>query len=170
MNAAEFINSTLGDLHTGFRNEVAPLSQEQLLARPAPGVNTIAFLLWHFTRGEDMVLNRQIAGRDPVWVSGGWEKRIGAAAEGAGTGFTEEQMLSVHPAKDDLLAYCEQVWAGVPGIVGALSDADLDRVLNPERPSMTAGRSISNFVVGHGFWHLGDVRYTKGLMGMPFAR
>lgn len=46
---------------------------------------------------------------------------------------------------------------------------DLGRALNPDCPNMTLGRSIANLVVCHGFWYLGDIRYTKSLMGMPFA-
>lgn len=170
MEASEFIGIALNDLHAGLRAEIKPLTQEQLLARPAAGVNTIAFLLWHYVRGEDSLLSQQVAGRQPVWVAGGWAARLGVTEEGGGTGFTEEQMLSIRPDKDELLAYCEQVWSDVPEILKALPAADLDRPTNPERPTMTVGRSIANFVVGHGFWHLGDIRYTKGLMGMPFAR
>ena len=170
MNAAEFIEVTLRDLHAGLRAELTPLTQEQVLATPAEGVNTIAFLLWHYVRSEDSVLNQQAAGRPAIWVANRWAERLGVTEEGGGTGFTEEQMLSIRPAKEDLLAYCEEVWADVPTILKGVSDVELDRALNPERPTMTLGRSIANFVVGHGFWHLGDIRYTKGLMGMPFAR
>ena len=168
MDASEFIQITLRDLHGGLRAEVAPLSQEQMLATPADGVNTISFLLWHYMRSDDQVLHRY-AGRAPLWETGGWAARLGGM-EGNGTGFTHEQMLAVAPNKDELLAYAERVWEEVPVLLSSLSPADLDRPVNPERPSMTLGRSIANVVVGHGFWHLGDVRFTKGLMGMPFAR
>lgn len=170
MNGPEFINTTLRDLHSGLRAELTPLTQEQILTVPAPGANTIGFLVWHYVRGEDSLLYGSAAGRDSIWVANNWAEKLGSEHAGSGTGFTEEQMLSIRPSKDDLLAYCEQVWEGVPGILEKLTDADLDRAPNPERPTMTLGRSIANFVVGHGFWHLGDVRYTKGLMGMPFSR
>lgn len=54
--------------------------------------------------------------------------------------------------------------------LSTLTEADLDKAPNPERPTMTLGRSLSNLVLGHAFWHLGDIRFLKGMQGMPWGR
>ena len=170
MDVAEYMNVMLRDLHGGFRADVEPLTQEQFVSQTTEGANTIAFLFWHPTRWEDLHLH-QMNGQEPLWTSGGWAERFGLAADDVGTGFTEEQMLAFRPAKEGVLAYAEAVWDASPALVSALSPERLDESMNPDRPSrMTVGRAIANFVVGHGWLHLGEIRFAKGLMGMPFAR
>lgn len=169
MDAGEYINVMLRDLHGGFRADVEALSQEQFVHQPAPGANTVAFLFWHSTRFEDLQL-AQHTGREPIWAAGGWAARLGLDADDLGTGFTEEQMIAFQPAKEDVLAYAEAVWEATPDLVSSLSPERLSMPLDPERPRMTVGRAIANFAVGHGWLHLGEIRFVKGMMGMPFAR
>lgn len=169
MNAADYINVMLRDLHGGFRADVEALTQEQFVHQPVEGANTVAFLFWHSTRFEDLQL-AGLSGSVPVWTSGGWAARLGLEADDLGTGFSEEQMIAFQPAKEDVLAYAEAVWEATPALVSALSAERLAEPIDPERPRMTVGRSIANFAVGHGWLHLGEIRFAKGLMGMPFAR
>jgi uncharacterized damage-inducible protein DinB len=169
MEANEFIDVMLRDLHGGLRADIEPLTQEQLVHQPAGGANTVAFLLWHATRFEDNMLRRQ-HGEDSLWTAEGWHERLGLEPSDTGTGFSEEQVLAFQPAKEELLAYVERVWEATPDLVARLSAEKLGEAPNPERPRMTVGRSLANFVVGHGWIHLGDIRFTKGLMGMPFSR
>ena len=112
----------------------------------------------------------QQAGQEPLWAAEKWNERLGLADEDLGTGFTEDQVKAFAPAKEDLMAYAEAVWERTPGFLEPLTSDRLDIAPNPERPRMTVGRSLANFVVGHGWLHLGELRFVKGLMGMPFAR
>ncbi len=159
----------LRDMHGGFRSDVDALTQEQFVHQPAEGANTAAFLLWHPIRFEDNMLAQQ-AGQEPLWAAEKWNERLGLADEDLGTGFTEDQVKAFAPAKEDLMAYAEAVWERTPGFLEPLTSDRLDIAPNPERPRMTVGRSLANFVVGHGWLHLGELRFVKGLMGMPFAR
>ncbi len=170
METSEFIGTMLRDLHSGLRSDVETLTREQMVHQPAPGANTVAFLFWHATRFEDNQLHRLVAAEEPIWVSERWFERFGLEPSDIGTGFSEEQVLAFQPAQEELLAYAEQVWEASSGLVAQLSSELLDSVPNPERPRMTVGRSLANFMVGHGWLHLGDIRFTKGLMGMPFSR
>lgn len=170
MDANEFIGLLIWELHGGFRAEVEPLTQEQFLLRPVPDANSIAFLLWHFTCMEDGVVHRQFGGKPSVWQSESWHEKLGLQESDMGTGFTSEQVGAFQPAKEDVLAYCERVWEAVPEVLATVTADDLSVAANPERPRATAGRSLASFVIGHGFWHLGDIRFIKGLQGMPFAR
>jgi len=169
MDAAEYINVMLRDLHGGFRADVAPVTQDQFVHQTSEGANTIAFLFWHSTRWEDRLLH-EFAGEDSIWMIGNWAARLGLEPDDVGTGFSLDQMLAYQPAQEDVLAYAEAVWAVSPTLVSSLTPERLDEPLDSARPRMTVGRSIANLVVGHGWLHLGEVRFAKGLMGMPFAR
>ena len=168
MNAIQFIRSAVEDLHKGFRVEVEPLTLEQMLYKPLDKANTIAFLLWHSTRSEDVYIHQRIGGGLPLWETEGWHQRFGLDASQGGTGFTDEQVENFTPSKEDLLAYCERVWEIIPITLSQLTDEDLDKTPNPERPNMNTGRMIANFILGHSFWHLGEIRFLKGLQGQPF--
>ena len=169
MNAADYINIMCRDLHGGFRADVESLTQEQFVHQAAAGANTVAFLFWHSTRWEDLQLHA-LLDREPIWVAGDWASRLGLEAADIGTGFSQEQMIAFQPAKEDVLAYAEAVWTASPDLVSSLTAERLSAPLDPERPRMTGARAIANFAVGHGWLHLGEIRFAKGLMGMSFAR
>ncbi len=168
MKATELMNSMFSDMHRAMRAEVEPLTDEQLLHRPGPNINSIAFVVWHYSRIEDDVIHSQAAGTKAIWGEERWYERLGLDVEASGMGFNDDQVGEFRPDRDQLLAYCDSVWAATPPLIEALSEADLDRPLNPERPRMTLGRSIANFALAHGFWHLGDIRFLKGMQGMRF--
>src|SRR2546425_10047833 len=56
-----------GDLHGRLVEDLlAGLSEDQVRRRPDPRVNTIAWLLWHAARIEDVGVNGLVADR-PIW-------------------------------------------------------------------------------------------------------
>ena len=64
----------------------------------------------------------------------------------------------------------EQPREAVQDGLSKMTDEDLDRPINLDNPRQTVGRQIQSIIVGHGFFHLGEVRFLKGLQGMPFPR
>ena len=170
MDASQFIRTMYTDLIRGFRAEVESLTPEEMYFRPTDDANSIAFILWHSTRSQDTNVHSLVKGIPSLWESEGWHQRFGLSAKDGGTGFNGEQVGAFRPEKEELLAYCHRVWEVVPGILDDLTEAHLDSAPNQERPTMTVGRSLANFALGHGFWHLGDIRFLKGLQGQPFGR
>ena len=172
MNAIQFIQSTLFELNRSFVNEVEPLTAEQMLYRPAPEANSISFLLWHFSRSEDNTFYRISTeeGTPSVWDRDGWYDRFGLGESSSGSGFTPEQVAAFKPNKELQVTYMESVRESVQDRLSNMTDDDLDRPLSPDNPRLTVGRQIQSIVVGHGFFHLGEIRFLKGLQGMPFPR
>ena len=170
MDAAELLSIALRDLQRGFQNELESVSQEQFVQIPTPGANSIAFVTWHFARVEDDRIHRWVTGDTPIWEREAWPARLGVEPDASGMGFTDAQVATFQPDKADVLAYCERVWESVLDPVAALTPAALDHPPAGERPSMPLGRALANFVILHGGWHLGDVRFLKGLQGTPFGR
>ena len=77
MDAINFFLLRYGDLHRGLIGDLlGKLSAAQVRGRPHPGVNTVAWLLWHTARVEDVGVNRFIADR-PQALEDGWLDRLG---------------------------------------------------------------------------------------------
>ncbi|HLB84299.1 MAG TPA: DinB family protein, partial [Steroidobacteraceae bacterium] len=67
------------------------LTEAQLRGRPVPGVNPVAWLLWHAMRIEDVCVNRFLADRPQV-LDAGWLDRLAVARRDVGTGMTDAQV------------------------------------------------------------------------------
>jgi len=170
MNAVEFIHATVSEFHGAMIEDVKVLNAEQLAWKPAPNTNPIGFLFWHLIRTEDNMING-IQGKPTIWESEKWNEKLGMDARAQGTGFQEPDVDKVAALPlSEVMAYVEQVTKSIEDYIKSLDDAGLDRAPNPERPRWTVGMMLRNFVIAHGWWHLGEIKYLKGMQGMPAAR
>ena len=170
MNAIQFIQSSLFEVFRSLLAESAPLETDELLYRPAPGANSIAFLVWHFPRIADNAFNRSVNGSTPVWERDKWYEKFEMEITASGTGFTHDQVAAFNPNRELLTGYLESVQKSLHDGLSNMAPEDLDRPMDPENPRATVGRQIQSIIVGHGFFHLGEVRFLKGLQGRPFPR
>src|SRR5689334_19153473 len=72
------------------------LSEETSSYCPAPGANSIAWLVWHSARVQDAQV-ADIAGMDQVWTGEGWVDRFGLdlPRDDTGYGHSAEQVGKV---------------------------------------------------------------------------
>jgi len=139
---------------------------EALLATPpAPGTNTVAWLLWHLTRG----LDEQVAavfGSDAVWEAGGWRERLALPlpADAHGYGMTFDEVLLVRASADDLRGYLDAAFAAAEENLRTVTDADLDRVVDEhwDPPVTLAVRLVS--VLDDATQHAGQAAYASGIL------
>ena len=170
MNAVEFIHTTVTEMHSAMIEDVKVLSQEHLAWKPAAKANPIGFLFWHTIRTEDNMIHG-LQGKATIWESEKWHEKLGMDARAQGTGFQEPDVDKVAALPlSEVMAYVERVTASIEGYIKSLDDAGLDRAPNPERPRWTVGMMLRNFIIVHGWWHLGEIKYLKGMQGMPGAR
>ena len=169
MDAREAYNAMLEEIHRSFRAELRELTPEQLYFQPDPKANTIIFLPRHFARTEDGVIHRSFGGT-PIWEADGWHQKFGLSPRESGSGFEAEQVAAFRPDLNLVMEYFIAVWQDTVEKIRNATDEQLNRPTNPERPNVTVARNIESVVIGHGFWHLGEVRFIKGLQGMPFGR
>lgn len=139
--------------------------QELLATPPAPGTNTVAWLVWHLTRGVD----EQVAGAfgyDPVWEAGGWRERLALPlpAGAHGYGMTFDEVLLVQASAAHLGGYLDATFAAATDALRELTDADLDRVVDEHwNPPVTlAVRLVS--VVNDCTQHVGQASYASGIL------
>ncbi len=169
MTVVEFIHRSVTDLNSTMIDDVKVLTQKQLAWKPVPKANPIGFLFWHFMRNEDNIIH-ELQGKPSIWESEKLYKKLGMDAKANGTGFQEPEVDKVAALPlTDLMAYAEHVAQTAADYLKSLDDAKLDYVPNPERPKRTTVVMLRSFVIAHGWWHLGEIKYIKGMQGMPFA-
>jgi hypothetical protein len=150
--------------------------------------SSVAWLLWHLTRHQDVAVHAVVRGTDDVLHTGGWDGRLGTSGFAPGTGLSEGDDRAASSALDlDALdAYVDAVWdATAAWLASADLAADLDRV--PDAAGalrrlgvaedgydwlyrMWDGKPVAFHVqweaVGHGFNHLGEMVHLRNAMGL----
>jgi DinB superfamily len=72
----------------------AGLTDEQMRARPREDLNSLAWLMWHIARAEDILVNVLVAGQPQVFDDG-WAKRLGIARPDFGIGMTSPEVTEL---------------------------------------------------------------------------
>lgn len=165
MRSSELLTDAFGRISTIVGSVLDGLEPQQANWRPGGSGNSIAWLVWHLSRGQDEQI-ADVAGTESVWRSGGYAARFSFELDPDSTGYghTAEQVAAVHVESTQLLReYQEAVLARSLDYVGGLGDAELDRIVDKcWDPPVTLGVrliSILDDCVQHG----GQAAYLKGL-------
>jgi Protein of unknown function (DUF664) len=146
---------------------VEGLDREKLGWAPAPGANTIGWLIWHLTRVQDHHV-AELLGTEQIWVSGDWARRFGLEPDPSNTGYGhgEDEMRAVRPEGSDvLLAYLADVDARTKEMLGGLTTPDLDRIVDRRwDPPVTLGVRLVS-IADDSLQHVGQAAYVRGLLG-----
>ncbi len=139
--------------------------EELLDTPPAPGTNTIAWLVWHLSRGLDAQVSGAL-GRDAVWETGGWRERfdLPLPADAHGYGMTFDEVLQVQASAEHLRGYLDAASAAAREALSTVTDADLDRVVDEhwDPPVTLAVRLVS--IVNDCAQHAGQAAYASGIL------
>ncbi len=110
------------------------LGDAQIRKIPEGHEYSIAWILWHLTRVEDLTMNLLVAGKDQVFEIEGWQARIGSPIKhtGNGTGLEVAKAISSAAAIDALCAYRVSVGIATQEIVQALTLEDFKRKVSSE--------------------------------------
>ena len=139
--------------------------QDKLAQPPAPGANTVAWLVWHLTR----VLDTHVADafdRDVAWTSGGWADRFDLPfpPSAHGYGMSSEDVLAVRPSAEDLRGYFDATYELVADALRGLDAEDLDRVVDADwdPPVTLSVRLVS--ALNDATQHVGQASYAAGIL------
>ena len=101
------------------------LSDEQMRVRPREDLNSIAWLVWHIARAEDIFLNPVLAGRDQVFDDA-WMKRLGVSRKDFGIGMKSPEVSDLTKSMniDALREYRDEVGKRTREIVGGFQPQD----------------------------------------------
>jgi uncharacterized damage-inducible protein DinB len=167
--ALDFIRDSLRQQHDAWDKALADLTAEQIHFRPNAQGNHIAFIVWHYVRTEDNIVQFVLQNRKPtVWMEGGFDQKFGLPRTAQGTGMPATEAAALRlPALEQWLDYQRRVWQATESWLTSLTDSDLQRLVNfkpfGEVTVMTALRIP---IVNHGFMHLGQVQHLRQLQGL----
>jgi hypothetical protein len=135
MDAVDFFLLRYETLHrTLFDDLLKGLTEAQVRGRPHAGVNTIAWLIWHSARVEDVGVNRFVVDGTQV-LDARWLARLGVDRRDVGTGMTDAEVdaLSARVDLAALRAYWEALTRRTLEVVETLRDQDLGAVVPADR-------------------------------------
>jgi DinB superfamily len=111
----------------------AGLSDEQMRVRPREDLNSLAWLMWHIARAEDIMVNQVLSGR-PQLFEDGWSKRLGITRRDFGIGMTSAEVTELTRQIDvgALREYRDAVGRRTREIVGGFKSQDWDGQVSAE--------------------------------------
>lgn len=162
------------------------LSDEQLRLRPN-GWNSMAWLIWHIARTEDVGINVVVADRPQVLDAGGWGPRLNVARRDVGTGMTDEEVEALSATIDlpSLRSYRRAVGLATRDVARMLEPETWDRILSAEDlaravnqgalgpqagwiAELWEGKSVAWVfywvAVGHNIMHLSQAGWVKEMI------
>ena len=166
MKSADLLIDGLGRVREVVHAVAGGLTAEQLAYRPTPTANSICWLIWHLTRVQDDHI-AEVAGRDQVWITGNWAERFGLPPGYVATGYGHDadEVGAIRVSSPDLLTgYHDAVHDQSVAFVAAITDADLDRIVDERwRPPVSLGVRLVS-VVDDDAQHAGQAAYVRGLI------
>ncbi len=162
----DYLGGEIRGMHRLYDMVTADLDDRQLNSVPEGGHQSIAFCLWHYVRTEDNAIQFVIQRKPTVWIEGGWHEKFGLDSKSQGTGFTDDQArdLRIH----DVAAfrqYMGEVFRKTEAFVAALTPTEAARAITVKPlGEMSISTAISGLCMTHGYRHLGEIEFAKGLV------
>ncbi len=166
----------------------AGLTDAQLRCCPQDNLNSIAWLLWHMARCEDVAVNTVLRGEQEVLDRDNWLLQVGSGTRHIGTEDTSEEVrkLSARVDLTALRAYRAAVGHETRGWLSALDFTTLEGVVTLDDVERARKRGavseratwvleywernvarttlLSWLAVGHNYFHMGEARVIRGLL------
>lgn len=165
MNGAQLLTDAFGRVREAVHAAVADLDDDDLVHRVDAGANTIAWLLWHLARVQDMHVTEIVGGKQ-VWLEHGWYDRFGLSIGRHATGYgdTAADVAAVRASAALLTGYYDAVHERTEDFVAGLHDSDFDRVVDAAwDPPVTLGVRLVS-VIEDDLQHAGQASYLRGMM------
>src|SRR5574341_2485101 len=168
MATVDFIRSSLKQMHSMYDDAVRDLTPDQMHWRANDRGHPISFILWHYVRTEDNIIQFVLQHKSTVWLDGGWDQKFGLhrTAQGTGMSLQEAQALRLEP-KEEWERYMQAVWQATDAYLSAADDASLqEKTTVKPLGEMPIQNAIGNMCLTHGFTHLGEIAHLRGLQGL----
>jgi hypothetical protein len=142
------------------------LDADRLVWQPAPGANTIGWLVWHLARVQDHHIS-ELTGDDQLWVADDRAAGFGLDPDPSNTGYGHDDadVLEVRAESaavllDYLAATDQRATTFIAGLTADALDEIIDRRWDP--PVTLGVRLIS--VADDCLQHVGQAAYVRGLL------
>lgn len=165
MNATEILADGFARVQENVHAVLDGIDEAHLTLQPAPGANTIAWLIWHLTRVQDAQI-ADVADTTQVWVSDGFYDRFALPfpPEASGYGQSADDVIRVVGPADLLGEYYDATHAATLEYLARVGESDLDRVVDTRwDPPVTLGVRLVS-ILDDDAQHVGQAAYLRGLI------
>ncbi|OGO19684.1 MAG: hypothetical protein A2Z15_00105 [Chloroflexi bacterium RBG_16_50_11] len=164
MKAIELIMLSLEENSEYVSNAIKGLSRDELAWSPKPHSNSIAFLLWHLARVEDLWINRILLAGKEIYEADNWYKKFGTLAHDSGFGYDVKKLKAWHvPGLELIKKYAAAVRQKTIAYLKSLNEKALDEPRDFGWRKGTTGSALSHLITEVGE-HSGQIGYIKGMM------
>jgi hypothetical protein len=165
----EILRAGLTTMHGMLDDATTDMNIEQLNWQSSDGGITPFFSLWHYVRTEDNIMNFVVQGKATVWTEGEFDVQLGLHRTSQGTGMSADEAAQV--VLTDLVLwrkYQQSVWAASETYLGTISPSQFNsrKVTIKPLPEMSLWDGLFNICLSHGFRHVGEIEYARGLLGL----
>jgi uncharacterized damage-inducible protein DinB len=168
MSTADYMRVSIRFLQESFRTAGDGLSDDQLHYSPGEESHSIAWILWHAARIEDLFVQQIFAQQPELWQTGGWAQRTGLPEKGFGTGQSTADARSIRIKDRAAFAeYQKEVAARTNALLDSIAadESILTREVKLMDRTEQIGESINLHMVTHLNGHRGEVNQLRGEMG-----
>jgi uncharacterized damage-inducible protein DinB len=148
------------------KRAVEGIDLPRLSEPPAPGANTIAWLIWHLARVQDHHV-AELLDDEQIWVGGNWARRFSLTPDPANTGYghSTDDAGAVRPEDPEvLLEYLEAVQHRTTTMLQSVTPEALERIVDRRwDPPVTLGVRLVS-IVDDSLQHAGQAAYIRGLL------
>jgi len=140
------------------------LTDEIAFFRPTATANSIAWLIWHSARQQDMQI-ADIAGTEQVWFREGWVDRfnLDLPRDSMGYGHTPDEVGRVRASADLLAGYYHGVHKATLEYIASVTTEELGRIVDTRwNPPVTASVRLVS-IIDDAAQHLGQAAYIRGI-------
>lgn len=141
------------------------LTDEAAFFRPTATANSIAWLVWHSARQQDLQLC-DIAGTEQVWFRDGWVDQfaLDLPRDAMGYGDGPDEVGKIRASADLLAGYYHAVHKATLEYIASVTPEELARVVdeNWDPPVTASARLVS--IIDDAAQHLGQAAYVRGIV------
>lgn len=164
MDVIELIKGSLAESQGYIERAIEGLTQEEIAWSPKDDCNSIAFILWHVIRVEDMIINRFFLHETEIYEAEGWLEKLGTPAGEDGYRYTVEQLKDWPvPALEPLKEYGTSVRGKTLAYLETLMPENISEEVNffngPAPFSVVLGHVITEIAL-----HTGQIAYLRGVI------
>jgi hypothetical protein len=165
VDVASLLLEVYGRIPPLARQAVEGADPTQILYRPTPDANSVAWLIWHLTRVQDHHI-AELLDTNQIWTEGEWAQRFGLAPDPSNTGYghSAADVAAIQPDHPGvLLEYLAAVDDRTRSMLARLTPEDLDRVVDARwDPPVTLGVRLVS-IADDSLQHAGQAAYLRGL-------
>ncbi|MGH3633253.1 mycothiol transferase [Mycobacterium sp.] len=140
------------------------LTDDQANYRPAPNANSIAWLIWHSARVQDIQV-AHLAGIEQAWIRDGWFDRfaLDLPHQDTGYGHSLDDVAKVQAPARLLAGYYHAVHKLTLEYIASITGDELARVVDTHwDPPVTASTRLVS-IIDDCAQHLGQAAYVLGI-------